>query len=90
LCQLEVSFRDVFNTTSSSVIPLVSPFIMRRCMPGMAYCLVPSGVCMCHCRDPDAEVPAAGVDRSVSGLSLGGLLGLLPTPSSQVPDRNRQ
>jgi hypothetical protein len=39
-----VWLRDVFNTTSSSVIPLVSPFIMCRRMPGTTYCSVPSGV----------------------------------------------
>jgi hypothetical protein len=32
-----VRFRDVFNTTSSFVIPLASPFIMHRCTPGIAY-----------------------------------------------------
>jgi hypothetical protein len=36
--------RDVFSITSSSVIPLASPFIMRRRTSGMAYCLIPSGV----------------------------------------------
>jgi hypothetical protein len=36
--------RDVFSTTLSSVIPLVSPFIMCRRMLGMAYCFVPSVV----------------------------------------------
>jgi hypothetical protein len=74
-------FKDVLDTTSSSVILLVSPFIMRRRMPGTTYYPVPSGVCMGHCRDPDAEVPAAEVDRSVSGSSLGGLLGLLLAPT---------
>jgi hypothetical protein len=39
-----VRFRDVFSTTSSSVIPLASPFIMRRRMLGTAYCPVPFGV----------------------------------------------
>jgi hypothetical protein len=40
----ESAFRDVFGIASSSIIPLVSPFIMRRNMPVMAYCPVPSGV----------------------------------------------
>jgi hypothetical protein len=39
-----VWLRDVFSTTSSYVIPLASSFIMRRRMPGMVYCPVPSGV----------------------------------------------
>jgi hypothetical protein len=39
-----VWLRDVFNTTSSSVIPLASPFIMRRRMLGTVYYLVPSGI----------------------------------------------
>jgi hypothetical protein len=39
-----VTFRDVFSPTSSFVIPLASPFIMRRRMPGTAYCPIPSGV----------------------------------------------
>jgi hypothetical protein len=42
--QFEVRFRDVFSTTSSSVIPLASPFIMQRCMPGKAYCPIPSSI----------------------------------------------
>jgi hypothetical protein len=36
--------RDVFGTASSVVIPLASPFIMHRRMPGMAYFPVPYGV----------------------------------------------
>jgi hypothetical protein len=36
--------RDVFGTTSSFVIPLSSPFIIRRRMPGTMYCPVPFGV----------------------------------------------
>ena len=36
--------RGVFSTTSSSVIPLASSFIMRRRMPGTVYCPAPSGV----------------------------------------------
>jgi hypothetical protein len=43
-CCVEVRFRYVFGTTSSSVIPLASPFIMRRHMPGTVYCPIPSGV----------------------------------------------
>jgi hypothetical protein len=39
-----VWFRDDFSTTSSSVIPLASSLIMRRHMPGMSYCPVPSSV----------------------------------------------
>jgi hypothetical protein len=39
-----VKFRDVFSTTLSSVIPSTLPFIMRRCMLGMTYFHVPSGV----------------------------------------------
>jgi hypothetical protein len=35
---------DAFSTTLSSVIPLASPFVMRRRMPGMAYCPIPSSV----------------------------------------------
>jgi hypothetical protein len=39
-----VRFRDVYSTTSSFVIPLASPFIMRRRMPGTTNCSVPYGV----------------------------------------------
>jgi hypothetical protein len=34
----------VYSTTSSFVIPLASPFIMHRRMPGTAYCSIPSGI----------------------------------------------
>jgi hypothetical protein len=59
LSQFMAWLRDVFNTTLSSVIPLVSPFIMHRRMPGTTYCPVPPR--MGHCRDPDAEVSTARV-----------------------------
>jgi hypothetical protein len=36
--------RDIFSIASSSIIPLVLPFIMRRHMPGTTYFPVPSGV----------------------------------------------
>jgi hypothetical protein len=39
-----VRFRDVFSAASSSVIPLASPFIMRKHMPGTTYCPIPSSV----------------------------------------------
>jgi hypothetical protein len=39
-----VRFRDVFGIASSFVISLMSHFIMRRRMPGTAYCPVPCGV----------------------------------------------
>jgi hypothetical protein len=39
-----VWFRDIFNTTSSFVVPFSSPSIMRRRMLGIAYCPIPSGV----------------------------------------------
>jgi hypothetical protein len=39
--QLNVRFRDVFGTTTSFVIHLVSPFITRKHMLGMAYCPAP-------------------------------------------------
>jgi hypothetical protein len=44
LSQLKAWFRDVFSTTSSSVISLASSFIMRRRTPATTYCPVPSGV----------------------------------------------
>jgi hypothetical protein len=34
----------MYNTTSSSVIPLASHFIMHRRMPGTSYCPIPSGI----------------------------------------------
>jgi hypothetical protein len=37
-------FRDVFSTSSSSVILLASPFIMRRRTSGTTYWPVPSGI----------------------------------------------
>jgi hypothetical protein len=45
-CQVNTGrgFRDVSSTTSSFIIPFVSPFIMRRRTPGTTYCPVPSGV----------------------------------------------
>jgi hypothetical protein len=36
--------KDVFITTLSFVIPLASPFIMRRHMPSTTYCPIPSNV----------------------------------------------
>jgi hypothetical protein len=39
-----VWFRDVFSTTSSSIILFASPFIMCRGIPGTAYCPISSGV----------------------------------------------
>jgi hypothetical protein len=36
--------REVFGTTSPSVIPFASPFIMRGHIPGMTYCPIPFGV----------------------------------------------
>jgi hypothetical protein len=39
-----VWLRDVFSIASSSVIALVSPFIMHRRTSGTSYCPVPSGV----------------------------------------------
>jgi hypothetical protein len=32
--------RDVFSTASSFVIPLVSPFIMHRCMSGTVHATI--------------------------------------------------
>jgi hypothetical protein len=58
-----VRFRDVFSTASSSVIPLALLFIMHRRTPGMAYRPDPSSVWV-TVETPNAEVPAAGVDRS--------------------------
>jgi hypothetical protein len=58
-----VRFRDVLSTTSSSVIPLASPFITRRCMPSTTYCPVPSSRWV-TVETPDAEVDVAGVVRS--------------------------
>jgi hypothetical protein len=57
-----VKFRDIFSTGSSSVIPSVSPSIMRRHTPRTVYCHVPSSVYMGHCRDPNVEIFVAGVD----------------------------
>jgi hypothetical protein len=36
--------RDVFSMASSFVIPLVSPFIMHRCMSRTAHFPIPSSV----------------------------------------------
>jgi hypothetical protein len=44
LSQLKEWFRDVFSTTSSSIILLTSSFIMRRCTLGTTFCPIPSGV----------------------------------------------
>jgi hypothetical protein len=55
---------DVLSTTSSFVVLLASPFIMRRRISGMVYCSVPPPGRMGHCGDSDGEVSAAGVVRS--------------------------
>jgi hypothetical protein len=60
LSQLKLWFRDVFSTTSSVVIPLPSPFLMRRRMPGTVYYPVPSYVWV-TVETPDVEVFATGV-----------------------------
>jgi hypothetical protein len=66
-----VKFRDVLNTTLSSITPSASPFIMRRRMPGTIYCPVPSGVWVTI--EPDTKVSTARVDwsyQSVFGIVL--------------------
>jgi hypothetical protein len=63
-----VKFRDVLNTTLSSIIPSASPFIMRRRMPGTIYCPVPSGVWVTV--EPDTKVSTARVDWSYQSVGI--------------------
>jgi hypothetical protein len=76
-----VRFRDVFSTTSSSVIPSVSPSIMRRRMPGTAYCRIPSSVWV------TIETPMLRSSRlELTGPT--GQRGTLQNVSGVMPDRD--
>jgi hypothetical protein len=59
-----VRFRDVFGTAPSSIIPLASPFIMRKRMPGTTYFPHPFQR-VGHCRDHDVRSLCLGLSGPI-------------------------